>query len=284
MTWGEIFGKKEDEAEVVRLSDVVPEQVEWVWKRRIPRGTITIIDGDPGLGKSTLTLDIAARISTGSVFPDLDLAEQGNVVLLSAEDSLAATIRPRLEAAGADLGQISALTAIRRRVGYSSPPDIRSDIDQIGKLVGSETRMVVIDPLMAYLPDDVNANRDHEIRRCMLPLYEFAHKTGVAVVLVRHLKKSDHSHGALYAGGGSIGIAGAARSVLMVGRHPEDPVKRVLASVKSNLSSTPMSLEFFIEPTLDGVPTLAWGMETVSLTADDLMKARRPKRPNFPED
>jgi RecA-family ATPase len=276
--WDTVFGSGQgDEAESIRLDEVQPEEIRWLWRRRVPLGTITILDGDPGLGKSTLTLDIAARVSTGSVFPDLELAPRGDVILLSAEDSLSATIRPRLEAAGADLTRITALTAVRRRDGIKSPPDIRTDIAAIEKLLTQETLLVVIDPLMAYLPDDVNANRDHEIRRCMLPLYEFAHRTGVAVILVRHLKKSDHSHGALYAGGGSIGLAGAARSVLMVGRHPEDPVRRVLATVKSNLSSTPLSLGFVIEPTVEGVPTIAWDLEPLSITADELMAVRKPR-------
>lgn len=283
MSWDRIFRGNPDEAETVRLSDVVREQVQWLWSSRIPMGRVTLLDGDPGLGKSTLTLDIAARVTNGGLFPDGDRAPLGNVVVLSAEDGLGDTVRPRLEAAGADLSRIIAVKAIRRSSGgYESPPDIRNDIDAIARIVTEETRLLIVDPLMAYLPDNVNPNRDHEIRRCLLPLSSFAQRMNVAVLLVRHLKKNDHGHGALYAGGGSIGISGAARSVLMMGQDPDNPLRRVVAAVKTNLCAMPPSLAFVIEPADDGTPTLAWEMYPVEISADQLLVARKPKFKPFP--
>lgn len=283
MKWDRIFhGEDSVDAESVDLSEVQREEVTWLWPSRIPMGRTTLLDGDPGLGKSTLTLDIAARVTRGGLFPDDSRAPLGNVVILSAEDGLGDTVRPRLEAAGADLTRVMAIKGVRRRGEGSSPPDIRDDLDAIARVLKPDTKLMVVDPLMAYLPDNVNPNRDHEIRRCLLPLTEFATRTGIAVLLVRHLKKNDHGHGALYAGGGSIGIAGAARSVLMMGPDPDNPARRVVAAVKTNLCPMPPSLAFVIEPAEDGTPTLAWEIYPLNITADQILVARRPKFKPFP--
>jgi len=233
------------------VEDVAPERVSWLWRGRIPLGKITLIDGDPGTGKSALATDLAARVSVGRKFPDGTPCRAGGVVIASAEDGLADTIRPRLDAAGADLSRVLALATVpdgdTERL-ISVPEDIgviRRGIEQV------QARLVVIDPLMAFLSGDVNSHRDQDVRRALAPLAKLAEETGAALVVVRHLNKSSDGN-ALYRGGGSIGIVGQARSALLVARHPEDDRRRVLASLKSNLAEPAPSLAFTFTEAANG--------------------------------
>lgn len=229
---------------LVRLSDVEPARaVEWLWRGYVPRGTLTIIEGDPGLGKSALTCDLAARVSTGASMPDGSPGVAGGVVILSAEDSLSDTIRPRLEAAGADLARVVALSAIRDTEGERLP-ELPLDLGGLERAVAeSEAALVVIDPLMAYLGSEVNSWRDQDVRRALAPLAALAERTGCAVVIVRHLNKAAGGS-AIYRGGGSIGIVGAARAAFVVAKDPDDESRRVLAPVKCNLAAPPPSRGF----------------------------------------
>jgi hypothetical protein len=204
---------------------------------------------------------------------DPETPEVAGVVLLSAEDGLADTIRPRLEAAGADLSRVVALTAIRNSGGEETFPTIAA-IEQLEIAIRRvDARLVIVDPLMAYLSPEVNAYRDQHVRKELAPLAALAQRSGVAIVLVRHLRKGSRSDGALYAGGGSIGIAGAARSVLLVGRDPEVEERRVLARAKGNLSKTPPSLAFRLAEAPNGVATVKWEPSPVEITADRLLAA-----------
>jgi hypothetical protein len=204
----------------ISLADVEPQRVEWLWKGRIPLGKLTVIDGDPGTGKSAMVNDIVARISAGRAMPDNSPAEVGGAVLLNAEDGLSDTVRPRLEAAGADLQRVLALATTPDKDGIerllSLPEDIpvlRRGVEQVG------ARLVVVDPLMAFLSGSVDSHRDQDVRRALAPLARLAEETGAAVVAVRHLTKTEGSN-PLYRGGGSIGIVGAARSALLVAKAP----------------------------------------------------------------
>jgi hypothetical protein len=244
----------------IRLSTVVPERVEWLWKDRIPFGKLTVIDGDPGTGKSTMTLDVAARVSRGVPMPDSSGGGSPvGVVILSGEDGLADTIVPRLQAAGADLERIIALTECTDRVGVEKhPPVLPADLDAIREAIGLvDAKLVIIDPLMAYLSDNTNSHRDQDIRRVLFQVAALAEETGAAVVVVRHLNKSS-SGPALYRGGGSIGIIGAARSGLLVALDPDDDSRRVLASIKSNLGPRPKSLAFHLEACDDEAVHVIW--------------------------
>jgi AAA domain len=211
---------------------------------RIFRGKLHLAEGDPDLGKTTAALDLAARVSTGASMPDCTpgIAAAG-VVIASAEDGLADTIRPRLEAAGADLERIVALTAIVDAHGERMP-GLPSDLAAIEAAIARvDAALVIIDPLMAYLDATVNSWRDQDVRRALAPLARLAERTGCAIVAIRHLNKSAGSH-ALYRGGGSIGIIGAARVALLVAQDPDDPERRILATVKNNLAPHPPSLAF----------------------------------------
>jgi hypothetical protein len=221
------------------LSSVEPEEVSWLWPSWLALGKLALVDGDPGLGKSAMTLDLAARVSSGKVFPDGAECEPAGVVLLSAEDGLADTIRPRLDAAGADTSKVLALATVPDEDGHDRLLSIPEDLALIEKgirRVGA--RLVVVDPLMAFLSGDTNSHRDQDVRRALAPLAGLAERTGAAVLVVRHLNKAA-ANNPLYRGGGSIGIIGAARMAFVVGKDPQDESRRVLASTKNNLAKPP---------------------------------------------
>jgi AAA domain len=258
------------------LSTVAPENITWLWSSRIPLGKLTVLDGDPGLGKSTATLDIAARVSVGLHMPDGDQgAAPAGVVILSAEDGLADTIVPRLRAAGANLERVLALEKIPADIGYRLPvlPSdmgyLRSAIKQI------DAKLVIVDPLMAFLESRVNTHRDSDVRQALYPLSVLAAETGAALVVVRHLNKDEKkgNGGAanpLYRGGGSIAIVGAARSGLLIAKDPDNPDHRVLASTKCNLARLPSSLTFSLEPVAEGGIRVGWIGESTH-TAESLL-------------
>ena len=241
------------------LSDVESEQVEWLWDRRIPLGKIAVLDGDPGNGKSVLTTDLAARVSVGRTFPDDQPCEAAGVVIMNAEDGLADTIRPRLDAAGGDPSRVLSLATIPvGDEGDERHLTIPDDIPIIEK--GIETvraKLVIIDPLMAFLSGRSDAHKDQDVRRALAPLSRMAERTGAAVLLVRHLNKAQGGN-PLYRGGGSIGIIGAARSGLLVGEHPEEDGLRVLAGQKSNLSPMPESLAYRIVTAANGAARIEY--------------------------
>src|SRR5215208_1406771 len=221
------------------LADVSAESVEWLWERRIPLGKITVLDGDPDNGKSVLTTDLAARVTTGRPMPYGfgKTFPQAGVVILSAEDGVGDTIRPRLDAAGGDPSKVVIL-------GNDDPFGIPEDLPKLSraiKRVGA--KLVIVDPIMAFLGENINSNSDKDVRSALKPLKQLAERTGAAIVIVRHLNKSPGGN-VLYRGGGSIGIIGAARSGLVVGPHPTDEGLRVLASQKHNLSTPPESLAY----------------------------------------
>ncbi|HVC33423.1 MAG TPA: AAA family ATPase [Chloroflexota bacterium] len=265
------------------LCSVEARAVSWLWPGRIPLGKVTVLDGDPGLGKSLLSLDLAARVTTGRAMPDgqrSDLNAPAGVVLLSAEDDLGDTIRPRLEAAGAAIGRVVALTAIVRQEYDASgePLPVREDVptlatdglEAIEEGVRRVTaRLVVIDPLMAYLDSKTDAHRDQDVRRALAPLAQLAERTGAAVLVIRHLNKMAGSN-PLYRGGGSIGIIGAARSGLLVAQDPDNPARRLLAGTKANLATLAPTLAYSVRVTEDLAAHVVWHGENAH-TADQLL-------------
>jgi hypothetical protein len=228
----------------VRLADVQRESVEWLWHGRVARGKLTLIDGDPGLGKSLLTLDFARPVTTGGAWPDgQSCTVCGSVMLLGAEDGLADTVRPRLDAASVDVQLVYALPMVGGG-GNEHQPCIPDDLEAIEEhLRATGAVMLVVDPLMAYLAGHVKSHHDQDVRRALASLAAMAERLHVAVVIIRHLNKSPGAP-AIYRGGGSIGIAAAARVVLAVGVDPDDETRHVLVPVKTNLTAPPASLAY----------------------------------------
>lgn len=260
-------------AKILCAADVMPEPVRWLWPGRIPLGKLTVIDGDPGLGKSTMMADIAARVTTHGLMPDGSrsaLEGPAGVLVLSAEDGAGDTIRPRLEAAGADLERVQIWDANLDDDGSEMLPSLPEDIGLLAGLIQEHgVAMVTIDPIMAYLGAKTNSYRDQDVRRALAPLAKIGEATGAAIVLVRHLNKA-MGGSAIYRGGGSIGIVGAARSGLLVGRDPEHEERCILASTKSNLGPAPPSLAYRLEGHVNGAGYVVWEGVTTH-TADALV-------------
>ena len=262
------------------IATIEARPVSWLWDGYIARRAINLVDGDPGLGKSWVTLDLAARVSRGWRLPPHagpeQVAEPADVIILNDEDDSATTIRPRLEAAGADLERVHFVDAVAAG-DDDSPVFLPQDLDLIEQ-VALETMaaMIVFDPLMAYFDSEVDAHKDSDVRRVMRRLKSLAERTESAVVMVRHLNKLVGVENAVYRGGGSIGIVGAARSALLVGKHPDEPDKRILARTKGNLSLDPAALVYSIESGEQG-PCVCWHGE-VDLSADDLVTRSKLKK------
>ena len=258
---------------LVFLSDVESTSVRWLWPGRVPLGKLTVLDGDPGLGKSAITLDLAARVSRGSPMPDHtlgDLDGPRGVVLLSAEDGLADTIRPRLHAAGADLARVVALTAVndspvaRGQVRPTDRPSPRlptlGDLFNIRRAAAAiDAALVVVDPIMAQLPKGASARNEAHIRALLARLAGLTQADDLAILVVRHLTKLGRGN-PLYRGGGSIGIIGAARSGLLAAKDPADPTdaRRVLAPTKANLTLVADSLAYHLTSADNGSLRVAW--------------------------
>ena len=273
---GHVTAKPEIHPSGILLSEVKTEQVSWLWRGWIARGKLSVIDGDPGLGKSAAVLDIVARLSTGRPFPDGSRCESGagGVIILSAEDGLADTIKPRLDAAGADTSRILSLATIsvegedgRHERLLSVPEDIpliEHEIERVG------AKLVIVDPLMAFLSGEINSHKDQDVRRALAPLAAMAERTGVAVHVVRHLSKGD-GKSPIYRGGGSIGIIGAARMGSLVAKDPQDENRRVMAPTKNNLAIQPKSLLYTLEEADNGAVKVVWSGES-ELSAGDLLQ------------
>ncbi len=243
----------------IRLSDVQPERVSWLWPGRIPAGKLVTLDGDPSLGKSTLSLAFAAIVTTGGTWPDHSPCNYpGDVILLSAEDGLADTVRPRLDAAGADVTRVHAVQGVTLPDGTLRPPTL-ADVDELHRLVTeTRARLLVVDVLMAYLPSGTDSHKDQDIRRVLSRLSSLADTTGCTVLLLRHLNKAKGGD-PMYRGGGSIGIVGAVRAGMLVAKDPDDEEIRVLACTKSNLGPEPEALTYRLtDANAHGVARVEW--------------------------
>lgn len=278
------------EFRITLLSAVKSLPLEWLWDGYIPAGMVTMLDGDPGLGKSLLALDLAARVTRGQPMPgdpEASLKEPRGVVVLSAEDDRARTIRPRLEAAGADLDRAAVVDLCEADGTTRDPAITPSDLAAVEAAIRKvEAALLVVDPLVAYLPDAINANRDHDVRRALTLLKDLGEHTGCTVIAIRHLRKSP-SDNAMYRGGGSIGIIGAARAAYLMAPDPDEPGgnRRILAPTKQNVGPLPNSVAFrVVVDGLGSLPRLAWegpshhtAASLSALTAKDAKDSERER-------
>ncbi len=234
---------KEEIPGLIFLNTVRPEPVKWLWREYFALGKIGILDGDPGEGKSTIALDIIARVTTGRPMPDGTACPQGGAVLIALEDGLADTLRPRLEALGADLSKVASLQTVPDKDGNPRFPTIE-DIDEIRRAcLRAKARVLLVDPLMAHLDGKTNSYRDQDIRRALTPLAKLAEELEMAVIVIRHFTKGEGVK-AVHKGGGSIGITGQARTAYLVAKDPEDENLRIFACVKNNLAAKPPALSY----------------------------------------
>lgn len=239
------------------------------------------MDGDPDVGKSLLSLEIAAKTSTGGELPPGHVLPSGHVIILSAEDGTDDTIVPRLMAAGADKSKISVITYTPQGDAdglFEMPRDLDALEDEIYRLGAV---LVIIDPLVAFFGQKVDSYKDQDVRRALAPLSQIAERTGAAVLAIRHLNKNVKLP-YKYRGGGSIGIIAAPRSGLLLATAPDDPDTHVLVPVKHNLSKKASPLAFRVVPVkipkLPGaIPKVEW-LGTVDFTPAELLsEAVRPR-------
>lgn len=211
------------------IAEVEPEQVEWAWFPYIPLGKLTIIEGNPGDGKSWITAAIGAALSTAGFLPGAPNLGEGKVLYFTAEDGLADTLRPRLDALGADCTKI---------YGFSEPLDLSDErgLEALGNEIRDRQPMLVfIDPVVAFVGGRTDTYRANQVRNIMAPLAGLAERYRCAIVAVRHLNKA-RSGRAIFRGQGSIDFTAAARSVLLVGSDPDEPENRGIIHIKCNLA------------------------------------------------
>lgn len=269
------------------LSTVQSKRVQYIWPGRLAEGMLSLIDGDPGSGKTTAALDIAARVTTGDPFPgETERREPRSVILLSAEDSAEQTLRPRMEAAGADLARVLLIDK-QNQDGAAINIVLPDDLFSMNAVMSaSDVALVIIDPLMAYLSGELNSNSDQDVRRALAPLMAMAERWGCAVLMIRHMNKGVGAS-PMYRGGGSIGVIGAARFAFVAARDPDDPtgLRRVLAPVKINVGPEPPALAYTLE-SVEGmdVAKVEWHGEITMSAAKLVMAAKSEAEQNAIKD
>ena len=246
-------------------SSITQRAVDWLWYPYIPDGRITIIQGDPGEGKTTFAISLAARLSVGGELPASSYASSAPqyVIYQSAEDGLSDTIKPRLVNAGADCSHIAF-------IDDGNNPLTLEDERLERSIIQSNARLLVLDPLQAFVGANADMHRANDMRPMFQKLSGIAERTGCAVVIIGHMNKTSGAKG-LYRGLGSIDIAAAARSVLLIGRLKDDPSIRVMTHLKSSLAPEGCSIAFELVP--DG--GFRW-ISPYDVTADDLLNGVQP--------
>ena len=235
--------KEQNDYKLTYYNTISSRTVEWLWYPYIPYGKITILQGDPGEGKSTMMLQLAALITAGKAMPDGSGDKvPGNVIYQAAEDGIEDTIKPRLLAAGADCGRIAFLE--------NGENPITLDDERLEQAIkDTQAKLLVIDPLQAYLGVDNDMQRSNSTRSVFGRLAKVAERTGCAVVLIGHMNKSSRTKG-IYRGLGSIDIAAVARSILLVGRDSSNPYYRIMIQIKNNLAPEGKAFVFELNPDL----------------------------------
>jgi putative DNA primase/helicase len=258
----------------VEMAKVERTETRWLWPGKIPLGKLTLLAGDPELGKSFLTVDMAARITRGLPWPDGTESISGSVIFMNAEDELEDTVCPRLEKAGADLEKCSALAAARSEEdGLVHPLSLGHDLAVLREALQAkpDCRLVVIDPISAYLgPIDGNSNT--EVRGLLFPLAQLAAEHQVAVVAVTHLNKSGMGQ-AIYRAIGSLAFVAAARSAWVVVRDPHDANRQLFLNAKSNLASKfpGLAYRFKAESKL-AIATIDWETNPIEQSVDEVLR------------
>lgn len=258
------------------FSDIEREKVSWLWPGVIPYGKITMIIGDPGHGKTFITIDLAARLSKDGIMPDKTQSVPVRSLLMFNEDSAGDTIRPRLEAAGSDLANVFEFSMVFED-GTDRLPDFDTDLIEVElAITENQVRLLVVDPLTAYLGDKTNAWKDDDVRRLLSRVNKMAERTRCAVVCIMHLNKKQTTN-VLQRATGAGAFTAVARSVWMCGVHPDDRdiqenPRKLFAPVKMNLAKVKGGWIYTVEDTPDEAGKVAWGNQTM-LTATDMVKA-----------
>ncbi len=257
----------EDSLVTAPFSEILPEEITWLWPGRIIKGKLNMLVGHPDSGKSFITIDMAARVSTGSEWPDGgEKAPTGSVIILAAEDGPADTIRPRLDAHGADTSRVHFVRGVK---SHTDPRIVRLDIDHEAlerKIKELNAGLVVIDPVVSFISDKVKPNDESAVRRLLQPLVDMADRTGAAIVGIMHLNKKPDLE-AIQRVGGAMAFVGMVRSVLYV-EWNEKRHTFTLSTLKLNVAKKPPALSYCIEDahpdTGSDVGKLVWSEELLA--------------------
>ena len=256
---------KPETVKIIRMSDVELTPVEWLWKPYLPFGKLSVLQGNPGEGKTYFAMHLAAACTNGKLLPNMERMEPFNVIYQTAEDGLGDTVKPRLIEAGADLDRVLVID--------DSDVQLTLSDERIEKaIIENNARLVIIDPIQAYLGADVDMNRANEVRPIFMRLGQVAQRTGCAILLIGHLNKAAGMQ-SLQRGLGSIDIAAAVRSVMFIGMLKHDPTMRILTHEKSSLAPPGVSLAF----SLGDEGGFRWVGE-YDITADEMLSGIEPQR------
>ena len=256
---------KPETVKIIRMSDVELTPVEWLWKPYLPFGKLSVLQGNPGEGKTYFAMHLAAACTNGKLLPNMERMEPFNVIYQTAEDGLGDTVKPRLIEAGADLDRVLVIDDSEVQLTLSD--------ERIEKaIIENNARLVIIDPIQAYLGADVDMNRANEVRPIFMRLGQVAQRTGCAILLIGHLNKAAGMQ-SLQRGLGSIDIAAAVRSVMFIGKLKHDPTMRILTHEKSSLAPPGASLAF----SLGDESGFHWIGE-YDITADEMLSGIEPQR------
>ena len=256
---------KPETVKIIRMSDVELTPVDWLWKPYLPFGKLSVLQGNPGEGKTYFAMHLAAACTNGKLLPNMERMEPFNVIYQTAEDGLGDTVKPRLIEAGADLDRVLVID--------DSDVQLTLSDERIEKaIIENNARLVIIDPIQAYLGADVDMNRANEVRPIFMRLGQVAQRTGCAILLIGHLNKAAGMQ-SLQRGLGSIDIAAAVRSVMFIGKLKHDPTMRILTHEKSSLAPLGVSLAF----SLGDEGGFRWVGE-YDITADEMLSGVEPQR------
>ena len=256
---------KPETVKIIRMSDVELTPVEWLWKPYLPFGKLSVLQGNPGEGKTYFAMHLAAACTNGKLLPNMERMDPFNVIYQTAEDGLGDTVKPRLIEAGADLDRVLVIDDSEVQLTLSD--------ERIEKaIIENNARLVIIDPIQAYLGADVDMNRANEVRPIFMRLGQVAQRTGCAILLIGHLNKAAGMQ-SLQRGLGSIDIAAAVRSVMFIGKLKHNPTMRILTHEKSSLAPPGVSLAF----SLGDEGGFRWVGE-YDITADEMLSGIEPQR------
>lgn len=260
--------EKKIDLKMIKMSDVQSQEIDWLWYPFIPYGKLTIVQGDPGDGKTTMVLNIAAKLSKGEGLEEnMKVTEPMNIIYQTAEDGLADTVKPRLEAAGADCEKVLVIDESDKSLSMSD-----ERLEEALKQTGA--RLLILDPIQAYLGGGVDMNRANEARDMTKKLGALAEKYKCAIVLIGHMNKAAGNKAA-YRGMGSIDFFAVARSVLLVGRVEGQPNIRAVVQIKNNLAAFGHPKAFQLSET-----GFYW-LGDYEITADEVLGGIAPKGNKF---